>query len=665
MGGFPGFDPSAQAEPEAASSVIPLSADTFARAARRASPGRPASEAPSGSRAILRPTFGPLRLARRISAILEDAPRAEVSAWVSAAAAARVERAGAPARWVEELAGAFPLTLQADRKREACARALASQLPDAAWREDALLGELLLAARARAFRPERTGRAGRAGRVSAPNVYTPPELARRIVGGLMVGPRRVVDPACGAGVFLVAAFERALERRKESGQAPLEAARAALAHEICGIDTDAQALALARFNLRMAAWEFAGLGDDVSLDLHCADALGEIPGLDGRADLVVGNPPFVEGRGLSDRRLAGLRRRFRTAAEGKVNLFAVFVERGLALLREGGVLSFVLPATFQRNERYRALREFLLEYTLESIEPVDAHAFEGRIVETVILRVRKQPPARRSRVELPAGPCLQARLPLGPGLRFGGGHAPAMRRQIEAMEGAGVPLANLFDVRDGISTGFQPFPKRLLGHVDGHVFVAEDGTRATFDPQKHVRVIDGGEFASCSPVRWEGRWIEYDKTHEHVPPHPGKPFNCQLRERAIFDRGEKLISRQTARGLVATLDRERFFVRNTVHVTYPRPGAPVSLAALCACFASSFYERYFLAVTGEDGKVFPQVHIADLKRLPVPANGLAPDGTLHGLGEDLLALHRPGQDAGRLAQVKDDVERTIQALFGL
>lgn len=605
-----------------------------------------------------------------MGALLNDTPKAEAAVWIHAAAEGRLARSehpGAPKRWLHELERAFPLSESAAKKREACRTVLEQHLPDDAWREDALLGETLLAARARldaARRGGANGRMGRAGRVSAPNVYTPPEIARSIVGGLMLGPRRVMDPACGAGVFLVAAFERALDRRMQNGQPAREAARAVLAHELCGIDTDAQALALARFNLRMAAWEGARLAEDVPLDLHCADALGELPGLDLKADLVVGNPPFVEGRGLTDRRLSQLRERFYCAASGKINLFAVFVERGLELLREGGSLSFVLPATFQRNERYRALREHLLQYTIESIEPVVSAAFEGRVVETVVLRVRKQSPAKSSRVALPAGPCLQRSLPLGPDLRFGDAHPPALRRQIAAMERFGVPLGALFEVRDGISTGFQPFPKRLLGHVDGHVFVAEDGTRASFDPHKHVRVIDGGEFTAFSPVRWEGRWIEYDKMHEHVPPHPGKPFNCQLRERAIFDREEKLLTRQTARGLIATVDRERFFTRNSVHATYAKPGSAFSLSALCACFNATFYERYFLAVTGENGKVFPQVHIADLKRLPLIAELLTADGPLHTIGDELLRLHVPGaSQAGRIAECKAQVDAALEAAF--
>ncbi|MCZ7644113.1 MAG: N-6 DNA methylase [Planctomycetota bacterium] len=633
---------------------------------------------------VLRGPFGAARPGRELAALLAKAPAHRPGAWALAAAEILMRRAAAqagcgaapPERWLGRLADAFGLDA-ADAS--ICRARLEAGLSEAVWRNPALPGELLLAARA-AAKPARDGRAGR---LSAPCVYTPPELARSMIRELHVGPRCTLDPSCGAGIFLLCAFERAFRRRVENGQPPAEAARRVLEHELAGCDVDAEALALAEFSLRLAAWEAAQLDEDVPLRLAEGDALAKRPDLEDRADVVVGNPPFVEARGLKPARLAELRGRFRCLAQGKVNLFAAFVERGLELLRPGGVLAFVLPATFQRNERYRALRELLLEYTLESIAPVEPRLFEGRVVETVVLRVRKQPPARSWRVRLPGGSLLQHQLPLGPAKRFCDAAEPALRRQVRLMEKHGVPLEEYFEVRDGISTGFQPFPHKLLGRLSpgGLDFVADDGTHRPFDPGVHVRVLDGGEIASYAPMRWEGRWLEYDKRHEHQPPHPGRSFNCQLRERAIFDRDEKLLSRQTARGLVATLDRERFFARNSLHVTYVRPGvelpepeAPggtnrsraLSLAALCACFNSAFYTRYFLAVTGEDGGVFPQVHIADVRRLPILPGLLRKGGPLHALGGELLALHatEPRDETG-IAHAKQAVENLLQAAFGM
>lgn len=679
---------SASAGIEPAVRAIPLRAEALAVAAPSAPPAPKRSRREgAASPNVLRPCFQPLRLPRRLGAILAEHRAASPSYWIMAAAAGRVARASrpdVPRRALQGLATVFLPRIahdQSGRERAAaCRKALELALPEAAWTAPDFLGEVLLAARNAQRHGKNAARDGRAGRASEADVYTPASIARSMIEAVHIGAKRVLDPACGAGVFLLAAFERAFRRRVEGGQEPKEAARAALRNEIAGLDVDPEAVALAKFGLRLAAWEAAGLDEEDLPAVHRADALVTSRGWEGRADIVIGNPPFVEGRGLTPRQIDALRGRFRCAAVGKVNLFAVFVERGLEFLREGGVLSFILPATFQRNDRYRALREHLLNFTLESIEPLDGAAFGGHVVETVVLRVRKQPPARSWRVSLPGGKLAQRNLPVGPGLRFCDRLSDALRRQIAMMERHGVPLGNHFEVRDGISTGFQPFPKRLLGKrsEDGRRFVAEDGTRVPFDAQRHVKVIDGAEFTAYGPVSWAGRFIEYDKRHEHEPPHPGRPFNCQLRERSIFDRDEKILSRQTGKGLTATVDRQRYFARNSVHVLYVKPGAALSeaganesmsfsLAALCACLNSRFYKGYFLAVTGENGAVFPQVHIADLKRIPVLPGLLRAGSPVCRLGESLLALHGGGGlgQSERIAKLQKDVERLLEEAFGL
>ena len=584
----------------------------------------------------------------------------EPARWVLAAAKAWSvsTNLSVPQRWLVKLAHAFGLAEIPQDPIDF------QSLPRSLWNEPSLLGEVLAAARDLQPLPQRDGRAGR---ISAGSIYTPAAVARTIVAEVHVGPRRVVDPACGAGVFLLEAFERAYRRRLEGGASPLQAAKAALSHEITGIDIDAQALAVTEFSLRVLALRLAGLERDVPIDLRLQSALDALPDLDGCCECIVGNPPFVEGRGLKPAELAHLRRNFKCAESGKVNLFAVFVERALSLLKEGGVMALVLPATFQRNTRYRPLRELLLQHTLESIKPLDPTTFGARVVETVVLRVRKKPPLKDSRVQLCDGVTLQSRLPMGPVLRFCDHLPRALRRQIELMERHGVALSECFEVRDGISTGFQPFPQKLLGRREGSRFVSADGAARPFNPAVHKRIIDGCEFHSFTPIDWAGRYIEYDKRHEHVPPHPGRPFNCQLRDLTIYERAEKIVTRQTAKGLIGTVDRDRFLVRNSVHVTFAKPNLPVgdvSLDALCACLNSKFYTDYLLAMTGESGDVFPQVHVSDIRCLPILPGLLKPESPLANLGTSLLSAVATSQH-DEIDALKAEVESVLGSAFGL
>lgn len=605
----------------------------------------------------------PVNLSALLAPILNSECGLRPEAWVVAFASELQRRSALPMPkcWLEKLAAA----LQVDRARVRIPAGIFDSIFRPMWNDPALLGECLLAARAN-FAARAEPRNSRAGRVSEGCVYTPPAVARAIIEKVHVGARRVVDPACGAGVFLLEAFRRAFARRFELGAPPEEAAESALVHELAGVDVDETALAVAEFSLRMLAFQMGGLARNVHVDLRHADALNPIADLDGQCDCVVGNPPYVEGRGLSDAQLRALRERFAVAGTGKINLFAVFIERALGLLREGGVMALVVPSTFTRNARYKALRELLLKHTIEAIEPLDTNLFSGRVVETCVLRVRKTPPRAGSMVETQGGATPQAGLSHGTVLRFCNNLPEKLQRRIDMMERHGVKLCEFFETRDGISTGFQPFPKQLLGTSNGVAFISQEGVERPFDAAVHKKIIDGSEFNAFTLVQWAGRYIDYNKQHEHFPPHPGRHFNCQLRDPELYDRAEKLLTRQTAKGLIATVDRQRYFVRNSVHVTFYKPGLPfeISLDALCACFNTKLYSDYFVAVTGEGGDVFPQVHIADLRNLPILPGLLKTGGELDTLGAALLDMHSqsiaPSNDIRMLLA---EVQSVLEAAF--
>lgn len=87
-------------------------------------------------------------------------------------------------------------------------------------------------------------------------------------------------------------------------------------------------------------------------------------------DAVVGNPPWEmlrgrgtahEGAGLTDfARASGI---YRLQGEGHVNLFQLFLERGLTLVRDGGRIGIVLPSGFASDHGCAALRRHLLQRT--------------------------------------------------------------------------------------------------------------------------------------------------------------------------------------------------------------------------------------------------------------------------------------------------------------
>ena len=212
-------------------------------------------------------------------------------------------------------------------------------------------------------------------------VYTPPSLVRFSLDASGYTPDAevellpVLDPACGAGVFLEEALRRLAGRISSlSGDlrfAPtartfLDAAR----RNLVGVDIDAEACALARRSLARTASELTGLTvspDYFAENIIQADFLGdELVRSGGRLSilppfgLVVGNPPYVATTRLDDAAKTQYRRVFRTAS-GRIDLYILFFERGVALLRFGGRLAFITPDKFLTTQSARPLRRLLRE----------------------------------------------------------------------------------------------------------------------------------------------------------------------------------------------------------------------------------------------------------------------------------------------------------------
>ncbi len=155
--------------------------------------------------------------------------------------------------------------------------------------------------------------------------YTPSHIAEYMVEEAFHqhpagASARVLDPACGAGVFLVACFRKLAELRFiETGQRPTrEALRAILDNQLTGFDTNAHARTLAALALYLTALELdpdptpvealtfnklegkvlidvSDPGSDPSTIVPMAGSLGTHVSEQYREafDLVIGNPPWT------------------------------------------------------------------------------------------------------------------------------------------------------------------------------------------------------------------------------------------------------------------------------------------------------------------------------------------------------------------------------------
>lgn len=170
-----------------------------------------------------------------------------------------------------------------------------------------------------------------------------------------LGARALLEPSCGHGAFIVQALDRLLRSAKR-----YDRPARSLVDAVAAFDIDAEHVALSRANVS-AALEAHGVkrADAAMLAerwITCGDFL--LAPHQRRFDFVVGNPPYIRIEQLSPTLQAEYRRRY-VSLYDRADLYVAFIERGLNLLSERGVLSFICADRWIANKYGAPLRNLV------------------------------------------------------------------------------------------------------------------------------------------------------------------------------------------------------------------------------------------------------------------------------------------------------------------
>lgn len=231
---------------------------------------------------------------------------------------------------------------------------------------------------------------------------------------------RIVDPACGSGVFLIMAFDflkaelsrvndkiATLQGKDQHIQDLIDPDSEILTNNLFGVDVNSESIEIAKLSLWIKTARRGKVLDSLSGNLRVGDSLIEdsnyayldhaftweaaFPKVfsEGGFDVVLGNPPYVRMERIKAIK-PYLEKRYEVVSD-RADLYCYFFERGLRLLKPGGHLGFISSNTFLKTGSGAPLRDYLLrEATLEGVVDFgDLQIFEGVTTYPAILTMKR------------------------------------------------------------------------------------------------------------------------------------------------------------------------------------------------------------------------------------------------------------------------------------
>jgi adenine-specific DNA-methyltransferase len=238
--------------------------------------------------------------------------------------------------------------------------------------------------------------------------YTPEALVQLMLDRAgLTGPAartgRVVDPACGAGAFLIEAARRMAAQGQVDGLGAAEIL-SGVADRVVGLDVSETGILLCEVGIWLALRDLVLEASRDShwrppvLQLHVTDSLdieaddearpiktraGDF--VDGFA-WVIANPPYAKI--TSSRLSAAQAEHFSPTLYGHPNLYGMFLQLGVELLAPGGHLVYVNPMSFVSGRYFHRLRAWLRErLDFESFDVFSSRSglFDGVQQEVVVI----------------------------------------------------------------------------------------------------------------------------------------------------------------------------------------------------------------------------------------------------------------------------------------
>ena len=324
-------------------------------------------------------------------------------------------------------------------------------------------------------------------------------------------------------------------------------------------------------------------------------------------DIVIGNPPY--GAKLSEKEKIYFTKNYQHQ-DYQLDSYLLFMEKGHDLLKEKGILSFIIPNTWLINLTLKKIRQFIWKETqLIDISHYEKNVFTA-VVNTDIFVLKKMLPIENEiKIRIVSKTAITQHIKpqsrwkdnLGEPINIFIDNKTQL--VLDALQKDARPLTNFCQVVSGMI----PYekgkgnPKQTAEMVQNRTYDAE------YEVDSSYKALLRGSDIQKYVTKWDGkRWIKYGDNL------------AAPRYSAHFEAAEKIVIRQTSDTLIATLDTQQFICMKNMHVI-TLTNETLNLKYILAMLNSKLLDFYHQCLNPEKGEVLAEIKKENVEKLRIKA----------------------------------------------
>ncbi|QZK99752.1 Eco57I restriction-modification methylase domain-containing protein [Flavobacterium psychrophilum] len=226
----------------------------------------------------------------------------------------------------------------------------------------------------------------------------------------------ICDPACGSGAFLNQALDFLIAQHQyiDELKAKLfgdtfvlsDVETSILENNLFGVDLNEESVEIAKLSLWLRTAQPNRKLNDLSSNIQCGNSLIDDVAVAGDKafnwqqafekvfakggfDVIIGNPPYISFQNINNNIRDYLASKYRSST-GKYDLYVLFIEKSIEILKLNGVLSLILPNKFILSNYGIGVKDIILENKItEIVDFKDLQIFDGATTYPCIITLLK------------------------------------------------------------------------------------------------------------------------------------------------------------------------------------------------------------------------------------------------------------------------------------